>query len=154
MKKTLIAVFAATLLLAVVICTAGCVTAPADPFIGTWYSEISDTETGILIVSENNTGTSAIVKNIASGSGEPEYQAVANDTIKWMKNTDGTYSVTYSDGTIYTITLDPNNDKFTGNDEYGTVFMRFPSGLSGLTGLNDIAKQVSAVQKATNVLGY
>lgn len=148
MRKTFIAVFAAALLLAAVICTAGCVTAPSEPFIGTWSTEVSDTETGFLIVSEDNTGRFAIVKEIVSGSAEPEYKVTVDLTCTWEKNTDGTYSVKLSDGKVYINTLGPHNATFTGNDEKGTVFMRYPSEMSGSTleGLGKAQKALDATQ--------
>ena len=113
MDKTTLAAIAA-LLLAAVLCTAGCVEAPSDPIVGDWVSE---TETTV---------TYAVFENGGAGYFAADEDSVL--TLEWKANGDTTYTFIFADGTTKTGTLNAEHGLMTIGE---VVYQKYPSGYSG-----------------------
>ena len=116
MSKITLAAIAA-LLLAAVLCTAGCVEAPTDPIVGDWVSE---TDSSV---------TYAVFENGGTG-----YFAVDADsvlTLEWKANGDTTYTLLFADGATETAVLDAEHGLMTIG---GVEYQKYPSGYSGVAG--------------------
>ena len=114
MDKTTLAAIAA-LLLAAVLCTAGCVEAPSDAIVGNWVSE---TEGSV---------TYAVFENGGAGYFAADADSVL--TLEWKANGDTTYTFIFADGTAETAVLDAEHGLMTIGE---VVYQKYPSGLSGL----------------------
>ena len=129
MRKSLIITIAAALLLAAVLCTAGCVeNKVTDPAVGDWSAYDEDTFT-VFSVYEDGSGVYLIAKAAVSETGEAGYVANEESTFVWAKNADGTYVVSFADGDKFTVVVDANRGVLTMDD--GSVFEKQPSVLSG-----------------------
>ena len=115
MNKTTLAAIAA-LLLAAVLCTAGCVEAPSDAIVGNWVSET------------DGSVTYAVFENGGAG-----YFAADKDSVlthEWKANGDKTYTLTFADGAAETAVLDAEHGLMTIG---GVEYQKYPSGYSGVT---------------------
>ena len=120
MSKITLAAIAA-LLLAAVLCTAGCVEAPSDPIVGTYVTE---DDISILYVVFDNNGTGCFVVS----SDKPDASATGTVAFTWTKNADKSYTAACADGTTMTAVLNAEHGLLTIGD---AVFQKYPSGLSG-----------------------
>ena len=114
MDKTTLAAIAA-LLLAAVLCTAGCVEAPSDPIVGDWVSETDDSV------------TYAVFENGGAGYFAADEDSVL--TLEWKANGDTTYTLIFADGRAVTASLDAEHGLMTMSD--GSVLEKLPNRLSG-----------------------
>lgn len=129
MRKTLIITIAAVLLLAAVICTAGCVeTKTVDPAVGDWFADDDESLT-VLSVYEDGTGEYLFVKAKVSETGESGSAEDEWSTFVWAKNADGTYLISFADGDKSTAEVNTQRGILTLDD--GSVFEMKPSELSG-----------------------
>ena len=114
MDKTTLAAIAA-LLLAAVLCTAGCIEAPSDEIVGNWVSETDDSV------------TYAVFENGGTGFFAADEDSIL--TLEWKANGDTTYTFIFADGTTKTGTLNAEHGLMTMSD--GCVLEKLPNGLSG-----------------------
>ena len=134
MNKTTLAAIAA-LLLAAVLCTAGCVEAPSDPIVGDWVSET------------DGSVTYAVFENGGAGyfaeAGETDEDAwVLKGTCSWTAaGAKGTYTLAFADGAAETAVLDAEHGLMTIG---GVEYQKYPSEYSGGAGL-----QVAVVNPLT-----
>ena len=91
MNKSIFISISAALLLAAVLCTAGCVDAPADPIVGTYVTE---TDSAVTWAVFENEGTGCF----AGDAGDAVFTWAAADS----KNT---YTLTFADGRAETAVL-------------------------------------------------
>ena len=118
MKKTPILIsITAALLLAAVLCTAGCVEAPSDAIAGSWVSET------------DGSVTYAVFENGGAGYFAADKDSVL--TLEWKANGDTTYTFLFADGTTETAVLDAEHGLMTIG---GIEYQKYPSELSGATG--------------------
>ena len=110
---TLISI-AAAVILAVVICTAGCISS-ADEIVGSWLEKTDDAVT-YAVFAEDGTGFFAADEDSIL-------------TLEWKANGDTTYTFIFADGTTKTGTLNALRGLMTMSD--GSVLEKQPSGLSG-----------------------
>ena len=113
MNKHLLIPIAAAVIIAVVLCTAGCVSS-ADEIVGNWLEE-NDTAVTYASFAEDGTGFFAADKDSVL-------------TLTWTKDGSG-YTFLFADGTAKTATLDALRGAMTMND--GSVFEKQPSEISG-----------------------
>ena len=107
-------IIAGVLLLAAVLCTAGCVEAPSDPIVGDWVSET------------DGSVTYAVFENGGAGFFAADKDSVL--TLEWKANGDTTYTFIFADGTTKTASLNAEPGLMTmGEVEY----QKYPSALSG-----------------------
>ena len=119
MKKTPILIsITAALLLCAVLCTAGCIEAPAEEIVGDWVSETEDSV------------TYAVFENGGTGYFAADKDSVL--TLEWKANGDTTYTFIFADGTTKTAVLDAEHGLMTIGD---AVYQKYPSGYSGESGL-------------------
>ena len=121
MKGITIAAIAA-LLLAAVLCTAGCVEAPSDAIVGDWVSET------------DGSVTYAVFENGGAGyfaeAGETDEDAwVLKGTCSWTADGKNTYTLAFADGATETAVLDAEHGLMTIG---GVEYQKYPSGLSGV----------------------
>ena len=116
---TLISI-AAAVILAVVLCTAGCISS-ADEIVGSWLAETDDAVT-YAVFAEDGTGFFA-----ASADADSVL------TLEWKANGDTTYTFLFADGTTKTGTLNALRGLMTMSD--GCVLEKQASELSGEAGL-------------------
>ena len=124
MKKHLLIPIAAAVIIAVVLCTAGCVS-PADTIAGKWYAE-SDTAVTYVLFEEGGTG---YIVNVDKDAGEDE--PVVKHPLEWKK-ADGKnmYTVIYAeDGTTETGTLNADRGLLSVGE---MQLEKLPNDLSGL----------------------
>ena len=123
MNKHLLITIAATVILAVVLCTAGCIEAPSDPIVGNWVSETDDSV------------TYAVFENGGAGyfaeAGETDEDAwVLKGTCSWTADgTKNTYTLAFADGATETAVLDAEHGLMTIG---GIEYQKYPSGYSGM----------------------
>ena len=120
MGKTLI-IITGLLLLAAVLCTAGCVEAPSDPIVGDWVSETDDSV------------TYAVFENGGAGyfaeAGETDEDAwVLKGTCSWTADGKSAYTLLFADGAAETAVLDAGHGLMTIG---GVEYQKYPSGYSG-----------------------
>ena len=115
MKKHLLLPIAAAVILAVVLCTAGCVEAPSDPSVGSWVSET------------DGSVTYAVFENGGAGYFAADKDSVL--TLEWKANGDTTYTLAFADGAAETAVLDAEHGLMTMSD--GSVLEKQPNRLSG-----------------------
>ena len=120
MKKTIIISITAALLLAAVLCTAGCVEAPSDAIVGSWVSETDGSVT--YAVFEN--GGAGYFAEAADTDAEPSVL-----TLDWKANGDKTYAFIFADGTTKTASVNAEHGLMTMSD--GSVLEKQPNRLSG-----------------------
>ena len=84
MNKSTIAALAAALLLAAVLCTAGCVEAPSDPIVGTYISETDSSVTYAVFEADGTAVFSAQ---------NPDGTAETIDAV-WKADGNGLYTIT------------------------------------------------------------
>lgn len=129
MRKSFILAIAAALLLAAVLCTAGCVDAPSDPIAGTYVTE---DDISILYVVFDNNGTGCFVVS----SDKPDASATGTVAFTWTKNADKSYTAACADGTTMTAVLNAEHGLLTIGD---AVFQKYPSGYSGAVIRREVA---------------
>ena len=129
MRKTLILSITATLLLAAVLCTAGCVEAPSDPIVGDWVAE---TDSSVTYAVFENGGAGYFAE-----AGETDEDAwVLKGTCSWTAaDAKNTYTLTFADGAAETAVLDAEHGLMTIGE---VVYQKYPSELSGLATGEDI----------------
>ena len=108
-------IIAGVLLLAAVLCTAGCIEAPSDAIVGDWGSE---TEGSV---------TYAVFENGGTGFFAADEDSVL--TLEWKANGDTTYTLAFADGAAETAVLDAEHGLMTIGE---VVYQKYPSELSGL----------------------
>ena len=114
MNKPLLISAAAAVTIAVVLCTAGCIS-PADEIVGNWL-EKTDGAVTYAVFAEDGTG----------------YFAADEDsilTLEWKANGDTTYTFLFADGTTKTGTLNALRGLMTMSD--GCVLEKQASEVSG-----------------------
>ena len=111
MTKQHFLIAAAAVLLAAVLCTAGCVNTP-DEIVGDWLSE-----TEYAVFAEDGTGLFAADEDSVL-------------TLTWTKDGSDAYTFLFADGTAKTAVLDALRGAMTVSD--GSVFEKQASGVSGL----------------------
>ena len=116
MDKTTLAAIAA-LLLAAVLCTAGCIEAPSDPIVGDWVSET------------DGSVTYAVFENGGAGYFAADKDSVL--TLEWKAYGDSTYTLLFADGAAETAVLDAEHGLMNIG---GVEYQKYPSGYSGATG--------------------
>ena len=114
MRKTLFISITAALLLAAVLCTAGCIEAPSDPIVGNWVSET------------DGSVTYAVFENGGTGYFAADADSVL--TLEWKANGDKTYTFIFADGTTKTASVNAEHGLMTIGD---AVYQKYPSGYSG-----------------------
>ena len=117
MKKHLLLPIAAAVILAVVLCTAGCIEAPSDPIVGGWVSET------------DGSVTYAVFENGGAGYFAADKDSVL--TLEWKANGDTTYTFLFADGKTETASLDAEHGLMNIG---GVEYQKYPSGHSGATG--------------------
>ena len=117
MKKTIFLSITAALLLAAVLCTAGCIEAPSDPIVGDWVSET------------DGSVTYAVFENGGAGYFAADEDSVL--TLEWKANGDTTYTLTFADGAAETASVNAEHGLMTIGE---VVYQKYPSGLSGESG--------------------
>ena len=135
MNKTLIATITAALLLAAVLCTAGCIdTKTTDPVIGDWFAE-NDTTVSFVTFAEDNTGyfITGLEKSSSSetdsGYSESSSSEAAASTFEWTAaEPRKTYTLTFGDGTAKTASLEAQRGVMTID---GVEFEKMSSAISG-----------------------
>ena len=121
MKKTTIAAISAALLLAAVLCTAGCVEAPSDQIVGTYVTE---TDSAVTYAVFENGGTGYFAE--AAETGEDAW--VLKGTCSWAAaDSKNTYTLTFADGETETAVLDAEHGLMTIG---GVEYQKYPSELS------------------------
>ena len=116
MKKNPILIsITAALLLCAVLCTAGCVEAPADPIVGTYVTE-TDSSVSYAVFENEGTGYFAEAAAAETETGEDA----------WVLT--GTYTLTFADGRAVTAVLDAEHGLMTIG---GVEYQKYPSGYSG-----------------------
>ena len=124
MKKTTLAAIAA-LLLAAVICTAGCVEAPSDEIVGNWVAETDDSVTYAVF---ENGGAGYFAEAAAEETGDDAW--VLKGTCSWTAaDSKNTYTLLFADGATETAVLDAEHGLMTIG---GVEYQKYPSELSGL----------------------
>ena len=114
MRKTLFISITAALLLAAVLCTAGCVEAPSDVIVGDWVSET------------DGSVSYAVFENGGAGYFAADEDSVL--TLEWKANGDTTYTFLFADGAAETAVLDAEHGLMTIG---GVEYQKYPSGYSG-----------------------
>ena len=114
MNKPLLISAAAAVILAVVLCTAGCIS-PADEIVGSWLEETDDAVT-YAVFAEDGTGFFAADEDSIL-------------TLEWKANGDTTYTFIFADGTTKTGTLNALRGLMTMSD--GSVLEKQASEVSG-----------------------
>ena len=131
MKKTPILIsITAALLLAAVLCTAGCVEAPSDAIVGDWVSET------------DGSVSYAVFENGGAGFFAASADADSVLTLEWKANGDNTYTFIFADGTTKTGTLNALRGAMTMSD--GSVLEKQASEMSGL-GMGQVSAIVFGV---------
>ena len=115
MNTHLLISLTAAVLLAVVLCTAGCVSS-ADEIVGSWLEETDDAVT-YAVFAEDGTGFFAADEDSVL-------------TLEWKANGDKTYTFIFADGTTKTGTLNALRGLMTMSD--GSVLEKQASEMSGL----------------------
>ena len=127
MKKTTIAAISVALLLAAVLCTAGCVEAPTDPIVGTYVTE---TDSSVSYAVFENDGTGYFAEAAAAETGEDAW--VLTGTCSWAAaDAKNTYTLLFADGATETAVVDAEHGLMTMGD--GSVLEKQVSKLSGCT---------------------
>ena len=114
MSKHFIIMLTAAVLLAVVLCTAGCVSS-ADEIVGNWLEE-TDAGVTYAVFAEDGTGFFAADEDSVL-------------TLEWKANGDTTYTFIFADGTTKTGTLNALRGAMTMSD--GCVLEKQASEVSG-----------------------
>ena len=126
MKKTIFLSITAALLLAAVLCTAGCVEAPSDPIVGTYVTE---TDSSVSYAVFENDGTGCFAEAAAAETETGEDAWVLTGTCSWAAaDSKNTYTLTFADGRAVTAVLDAEHGLMTIG---GVEYQKYPSGLSG-----------------------
>ena len=127
MNKTILISISAALLLAAVLCTAGCVEAPSDPIVGDWVAE---TDSSVTYAVFENGGTGCFAEAAAEETETGEDAWVLKGTCSWAAAADSknTYTLTFADGETETAVLDAEHGLMTIG---GVEYQKYPSGLSG-----------------------
>ena len=116
MKKTILITITAALLLAAVLCTAGCVEAPSDPIVGTYVTE-TDSSVSYAVFENGGSGY------FAGDAGDAVFTWAAADS----KNT---YTLTFADGRAVTAVLNAERGVLNVN---GVLYQKTVSPLSGVS---------------------
>ena len=123
MNKTTIAAITAALLLAAVLCTAGCVEAPSDAIVGDWVAE---TDSSVSYAVFENGGAGYFAE--AGETGEDAW--VLKGTCSWAAaDSKNTYTLAFADGAAETAVVDAEHGLMTFG---GVEYQKYPSVLSGL----------------------
>lgn len=123
MRKTFIALLASGLLLAAVICTAGCIASGPDPILGTWYHEDGNT-VDCLIFDEDGVGNYAYLAD----EEDPSDESYAIP-ITWTRGDNNTYSVQLAEGGD-TISFTLNQTSWTFTTTEGDVYTKIANVVS------------------------
>ena len=124
MKKSIFITLTAALLLAAVLCTAGCVEAPSDAIVGTYVTE-TDSSVSYAFFENGGTGyfTAAAETDDAAG--------VLQGTFDWTAvESKKTYTLLFADGTTKTANLNAEHGLLTIEE---VEYEKYPNGFSGTT---------------------
>ena len=111
--------FTALAILAVAICTAGCIEAPSDSIVGDWVSE---TDGSVTYAVFENGGAGFFAK---TAEGAAEMDAAPFD---WKADGKSAYTLAFADGRAVTAVLDAEHGLMT----FGEVeYQKYPSEYSG-----------------------
>ena len=121
MGKTLIIITG--LLLAAVLCTAGCVEAPSDAIVGDWVSE---TDGSVTYAVFENGGAGYFAEAAAAETDEDAW--VLKGTCSWTADGKSAYTLLFADGTTKTASVDAEHGLMTIG---GVEYQKYPSGYSG-----------------------
>ena len=125
MNKPLLISAAAAVILAVVLCTAGCIS-PADEIVGNWLEKTDGAVTSAVFAED---GTGVFSKDGAGFfAGSADADSVL--TLEWKANGDTTYTFIFADGTTKTASVDALRGTMTVSD--GSVLEKQASVMSGL----------------------
>ena len=126
MKKSILITITAALLLCAVLCTAGCVDAPADPIVGTYMTE-TDSSVSYAVFENDGTGYFAAAAAATAETGEDAW--VLTGTCSWAAaDSKNTYTLTFADGATETAVLNAEHGLMTIG---GVEYQKYPSELSG-----------------------
>ena len=129
MKKSTLITLAAALLLAAVLCTAGCVEAPSDPIVGDWVSETDDSVSYAVF---ENGGAGYFAEAAAAETETGEDAWVLTAVFDWTAaDSKNTYTLIFADGKTETAVLDAEHGLMTIG---GVEYQKYPSGYSGAMG--------------------
>ena len=129
MNKHLLIPIAAAVILAVVLCTAGCVEAPSDPIVGDWVSE---TDSSVTYAVFENDGTGCFAEAAAEETETGEDAWVLTGTCSWTAaDSKNTYTLLFADGAAVTAVLNAEHGLMTIG---GVEYQKYPSELSGYSG--------------------
>ena len=113
-------IIAGVLLLAAVLCTAGCIES-SDAIVGRYVTE---DDISVLYAVFDGEGTGCFVVS----SDKPGASAAGTVSFTWTKNADGSYTAVCADGTTEAAVLDAEHGILMIGD---AVFQKYPSGYSG-----------------------
>ena len=115
MRKSLIITIAAALLLAAVICTAGCINGTADPIAGAWYTKDGGSTGGIcLIFDEDNTGVYIYDAGAYENEEGVPGTGRAASSFNWKAEEDNAYFIAFDDHvSTARLTMNPDGKTFT-----------------------------------------
>ena len=119
MNKHLLVSLTAAVILAAVLCTAGCIEAPSDPIVGNWVSE---TDSSVTYAVFENGGAGFFAK---TAEGAAEMDAAPFD---WKADGKSAYTLAFADGRAVTAVLDAEHGLMTIG---GVEYQKYPSELSG-----------------------
>ena len=125
MRKTLILTIAAALLLAAVLCTAGCVS--EDRITGDWLY-INDDAASVLHFEANETGVLADL--VKSENDELVYDVSGETSFDWKNTGTAEYLLTFPDKTTETVTTDMRKGTLVFR---GQTYEKQASAVSGAT---------------------
>ena len=125
MRKTLFISITAALLLAAVLCTAGCVEAPSDQIVGTYVTE---TDSAVSYAFFENDGTGLFTESAETADAAGVLQGTFDWTAVEPKKT---YTLLFADGATETAVLDAEHGLLTIG---GVEYQKYPSGYSGRAG--------------------
>ena len=126
MRKFVTITITAAVILAVVLCTAGCIS-PADEIVGNWLEKTDGAVTSAVFAED---GTGVFSKDGAGFfAGSADADSVL--TLEWKANGDTTYTFIFADGTTKTGTLNALRGLMTMSD--GCVLEKQASEMSGVT---------------------
>ena len=145
MKKSIFISISAALLLCAVLCTAGCIEAPADEIVGDWVSE---TDGSVTYAVFENGGAGYFAEAAAAETETGEDAWVLKGTCSWAAaDSKNTYTLLFADGAAETAVLDAEHGLMTiGEVEY----QKYPSGHSGATGATKSEPWYTATPRETD----
>ena len=137
MNKTTIAAIAAALLLAAVLCTAGCVT--SDQIAGDWLY-ITDDAASVLHFEADETGV--LAELVLSETGELVYEVSAETSFTWKNTGTSGYQLTFPDETVETVVVDMAKGTLVFREH---TYEKQPSELPGWARQAELGRELAVV---------